>query len=163
VAALSLKWRQYKTPGGIEIALFEESTAEVGSYGRIQTVSSSLPEVRVALQYGPDQTLAWLRSDMTALPAENVGVRFGVETEATVCGRPARRQEAEIPTQPIREGVFRDGSHRSSQAPAEHQVAVAFEVGALKFLAIWIVRASERARYENDEQHFFASIRCPSP
>jgi hypothetical protein len=157
---LLLKWKSHRLPIGVVVDIVDSPSEYAVGDSSQGSILSGDGVAGVAITYGPDATLASWRSRRTSSP-EAIGVKFGDETAATVCGQRARRQEGSIPSQPERHADIANGISASSQRPAEHEVALAFEVGSSKILAVWGVRASERERYRIDERHFFESIRCP--
>lgn len=103
-------------------------------------------------------TLAWWRASFGERR-----VVFSPESPATLCGRPAMRQETTVAAEkatglvPSESGI----GHVEQRTPAEVYIAIAgSSAKGTAFIATWVVAESERAARRNDENHFFASIRC---
>jgi hypothetical protein len=157
----NLSWRAYSiTKLGITIDVVDgpDSLTEGGN-GDLYYVIQNHGPIQLGIRGGKVVSLTWWR--------DNFGrraVAFGPETAVTVCGRPARRQEASVPEERAT-GSFRgsDGKigHMDHRVPPTIQVAIAGTTAAgVPFVAFWVVKPTQRAAMRADEDHFLASIRC---
>lgn len=143
---------------GITVEFVDGSPVSEGDASEQHFVLQRSEGVLAAVRIGAAMTLAWWRT--------NFGERrlaFSPESATTLCGRPAVRQEVTVPAEtatglvPSPSGI----GHFEQRTPAEVHVAVAGATAkGTAFVATWVVAESERAARRNDEDHFFASIRC---
>jgi len=113
--------------------------------------------VRVAFSKGPAATLDGLRA---TLPGQ---VTFEPESDATLCGQPARRLVANV-VPPMGTGARTDPDGHLVFEPGGGTpttfVAVATQRGGAWIRAVWIVATVKRAEHRPDEDRFFAGVRC---
>lgn len=113
--------------------------------------------IRVAFSRGPGATLEQFR---TSVPGQ---LRFEPETEATLCGVPAKRLVATlVPPMGTGARTAPDGSlvHGAGGGEPTTFVAVAGRRGESWVRAVWIVASASRATHRDDEDRFFAAVRC---
>jgi len=157
----TLVWRPYTiTKLGITMDVVDGSDALTeGGTGELYYVIQNHGSIQLGLRGGTTVSLSWWRDSFGGR-----SVVFGAETQVTVCGRLARRQEASVPEQRAT-GSFRgsDGKlgHRPHRVPPTTQIAIAgTTAGGTAFVAFWVVEPGQRAALRMDEDHFLASIRC---
>jgi hypothetical protein len=156
----TLQWQPHTSELlGLSLDLPAGAKAEEGSAGELRYLLARSGDVRVGAWIGPGQDLSGWRARLV-----NREPRVTIESAATLCGRPARRQEAalspEQATGATRDsaGSLREVEHR---VPAQVEVAVAGSLAnGTAVLVAWTVVSDRRDAHRADEEHFIASIRC---
>ena len=144
---------------GLLLDLPAGAKPEEGAAGELSYLLAGTGDVRVGAWIGPGQELSAWRARLV-----NRKPQMTAEVGATLCGRPARRQEAAL--QPERAtGIVPDSAgsvgHLEHRVPAQVEVAVAGTLpNGTQVLIAWTVAADRRDSYRTDEAHFIASIRC---
>jgi len=127
--------------------------------GGTKSIIQSHDKIRIALWAGPGQDLATWRDRLQSI----YQVSFGDEQSTTVCGRPARKQEAVVSSAGATGAVVGDSGvvgHVYQDATHETHVAVAFTQKNTEVVLSWAVPTSEREEYKPDEDRLFDSIVC---
>jgi hypothetical protein len=142
---------------GLEVELFADAEVTRWDGGLLQFA----PPVEIGVWYGADQTLErWREGAESTWP----GIAFAGAEELTLCGAPARRVEARIPTGEAAVGGFpaEDGGieYRTNQSPAKIAVVAALEHRGTPILLSWTVEAARRDELREAEQRFFAALKC---
>jgi len=158
--ALTLPWRPHAIDAlAVELASIDGVAPSTGVAGEITYWQVEHDPVVVGAWAGPGQDLAGWRARLV-----NRAPRFGDPEAATVCGRPARRQEAAIAAERATGLIAGSGTvagHLEHRVPAQVQVALATTLAdGRPLLIVWVVRADARDPLRGDEAHFLSSIRC---
>lgn len=156
-SSLLLTWKPHMLPIGMAVGVLDGVELAVMGDATKGSISSGFRPVRLAVWFGPGNDLAAWRDGI----GSNPGAAFGAESDATVCGRPARKLEGATPDRAPAQVVYNDGRYGVEQNPGETFVAVAFRYKDVPVVAFYVVATAERARFAGDEAHFFASIDCP--
>lgn len=156
-----LRWRRHTVaPIGIEIDALDGPVIAEGSEPGFRYFVQSLAPVQIAARTGKGQDLAsWRR--IYGAPRR---ATFGDEAPATLCGLAARRQEVMVEAEPASGGFAGDAGRvveRDATDPPTVHVALAAMWRGEPLLVVWSIERDQRARYSDDEAHFFASVRCP--
>lgn len=158
---IQLSWRRHALGAiGLELDVMDGPAVSEGAAGEILYAIQEEGGVKLRVAAGPGSDLAGWRSGYAARAP-----RIGAESRLTVCGVPARRQEAEVAAESATGSVRgADGAigHIDASKPAVVAVAVAFAIAGRPVLVEWVVPADGRERYRAAEKRFFASLTCPA-
>jgi hypothetical protein len=152
----TLSWTTYTPAPGLTVAILDGEPTASGGDGRAGSVITGHRPVRVGVRWGAGEDLESWRAGILA----NAGAVAGTESDAVVCGRPARKVEVTTPPGEAIDVTYADGRHGREPRPGETYVAVAFRHGELPIVAYYIIETSRRAALAGDEGHFFGSISC---
>jgi hypothetical protein len=159
----SVTFNPHQIPAlGLTLPVVAGFPVSAGAAGGISYAMQTTPDVALGAWWGPGRDLAAWRGFYQ--PSRTA--TFARETAVTVCGQPARRQEAALGEvePPTGFAVGADGQNEpiiGTGSPAEVAVAVALRVGDQAVLVEWRVRADRRAAHRAAEERFFAELRCP--
>jgi len=156
----TLQWQLHPSELlGLSLDLPAGAKAEEGGAGELKYLLAGTGDVRVGAWIGPGQDLSAWRARLV-----NREPRMTIESVATLCGRPAQRQEAALSPERAT-GAKRDSAGSLQQlehrVPAQVEVAVAGSLpNGTPLLVAWTVVSDRRDAHRGDEEHFIASIRC---
>ncbi len=158
---VELRWRRHTIDAiGLALDINADGPApSEGAAGGIRYLIQEHAGIKIGVWAGPGRDLQGWRDGFTPGSA-----RLGQESAITVCGTPARRQEAQVAGQTAT-GVYRDPAgnlgHIDGSTPATVSVGIAFTVRGQPVLVEWAVPAADRDRHRDAEAHFVASLACP--
>jgi len=154
----SVTWQRVDVAAGVSVELPAGGVTR-GEYQGVAYAWQAGAGGRLGVRVGPGQGLDAWRAVFQAPP------QLSPTTPATVCGRPATRQEAQFAAGPHAIGASRDADgnivHESTDHPAMTEVALAFSAAdGTPAVATWQVETSQRASHEAEATRFFAAVRC---
>jgi hypothetical protein len=158
-AQVELRWRRHRLNQiKLELDVMDGPVVSEGAAGGIRYAIQEDRGVKLRVASGTGSDLASWRGAYASRVT-----RFGSERRVTVCGRAARRQEADVASESA------TGSHRAEDGTIEHinadrpavfAVAVAFTIAGEQVLVEWVVPAATRERYRSAEKRFLDSLVC---
>lgn len=154
-------WRRYELAHlRLSIDVFDDLSALTTSIDdQLTSLVQEVGPVRIVLWAGLDQTLDSWRKRLNL----HNEAHFEAETDAVVCGRPARKQVA-IVNQAGAVGSFVDSDgtigHIYGNDFALVHICTSFSHEGNNILQCWIIDKDLRAAHSADESRYFASVRC---
>jgi hypothetical protein len=150
------KWTRHVLPSGVVIPIPDGNPISTMGDANAGYVGVGFRPVRIGVFYGPGEDLARWREGI----GRNPGATFGAESNASVCGLPARQLEGQTPTRGPDHVVTEHGPETQDN-PGETFVARAFRWRDLPIVVFYVVVTDQRAAHAADETQFFAGIECP--
>ncbi|MEZ4401332.1 MAG: hypothetical protein R3B06_15000 [Kofleriaceae bacterium] len=150
-----------QTTSWLTFELPDPTRFEAGAAGEIQFAKGRVGAAFVNAWAGAGQDLDGWQARLV-----NRGPVLGPASDVSLCGRPARRQEAAL-TAASATGIRRTPSGELGHI--EHRMAPQIAVAVAgttaegdPLLVTWTIDADQRQAARPDEERFFASLACPT-